>query len=386
MVLNHIRPTRAEVNLDNLKHNLKEIRRITSPDACICAVVKANGYGHGAIEIADTALSFGASYLAVAVIDEAVELRQKGIQAPILVLGYTPEKQFDEVIEYNITQTVYSLESAQLLAEQAKKNGKKAVVHIKLDTGMSRLGFRSEVASIPLIEKLFLIDGLCVEGIFSHFAKADEKDKEFTEQQFKNFINVVSILEKDGYKIPIKHIANSAAIIDLPYTHLDMVRPGIILYGLYPSKEVDKTKIQLKPVMSLKTRISHVKNIGLAWPCYGGKFITQRKSIIATLPVDMPMDIQDRSSHSSIMNGYRAPLVGNICMISAWLMLLIYRANVEVGDDVVLFGEMGNQTITVDEIADKIGTINYEVVCGVSKRVPRVYINDGKVVDIKTYL
>ncbi len=389
MVLNHIRPTRAEINLDNLKHNLKEIRRITSPDACICAVVKANGYGHGAIEIADTAISFGASYLAVAVIDEAVELRQKGIQAPILVLGYTPEKQFDKVIEYNITQTVYSLESAQLLAEQAKKNGKKAVVHIKLDTGMSRLGFRAEVASIPLIEKLFLIDGLCVEGIFSHFAKADEKDKEFTEQQFKNFINVVSILEKDGYKIPIKHTANSAAIIDLPYTHLDMVRPGIILYGLYPSKEVDKTKIQLKPVMSLKTRISHVKILGPGMAIsYGGKFITQRKSIIATLPVGYA-DGYSRSLSSRaqvLVNGYRAPLVGNICMDQCMVDVTDVPGNVEVGDDVVLFGEMGNQTITVDEIADKIGTINYEVVCGVSKRVPRVYINDGKVVDIKTYL
>lgn len=389
MVLNHIRPTRVEVNLDNLKHNLKEIRRITSPDARICAVVKANGYGHGALKIACTALAFGASYLAVAVIDEAIELRQKGIQAPILVLGYTPEKQFDEIIEYDITQTVYSLESAQLLSEQAKKNGKKAKVHIKLDTGMSRLGFRAEAASVPLIEKLFLMGGLQVEGIFNHFAKADEEDKQFAEEQYNKFINIVSILEKDGYKIPIKHTANSAAIIDLPYTHLDMVRPGIILYGLYPSKDVDKTKIQLKPVMSFKTRISHAKTLGPGMAIsYGGKFITQRKSTIATLPVGYA-DGYSRSLSSRaqvLVNGCRAPLVGNICMDQCMVDITDVPGSVEVGDDVVLFGEMGNQTLTVDEIADKIGTINYEVVCGVSRRVPRVYINDGRVVDIKTYL
>ncbi|MDI3535489.1 MAG: alanine racemase [Thermosediminibacterales bacterium] len=389
MDLSHIRPTRVEINLDNLKHNLREIRRITSPNARICAVVKADGYGHGALKIASTALSFGASYLAVAVIDEAIELRQKGVEAPILILGYTPEKQFNEIIEYDITQTVYSLKSTLLLAEQAKRYRKKARIHIKLDTGMSRLGFQAEPASIPVIEKLFLIEGLEVEGIFTHFAKADEEDKKFTEEQYQRFINVVSILEKDGYKIPIKHAANSAAIIELPYTHLDMVRPGIILYGLYPSKEVDKTKIHIKPVMSFKTRISHVKTLGPGRAIsYGGTFVTQRKSIIATLPVGYA-DGYSRllSSRAQVLvKGHRAPVVGRICMDQCMVDITDIPGGAEVGNEVVLFGEMGNNRITVDEIADVIGTINYEVVCGVSRRVPRVYINDEKVVDIKTYL
>ncbi|NLC63090.1 MAG: alanine racemase [Thermoanaerobacterales bacterium] len=388
MDLNYIRPTRVEINLDNLKHNMKEIRRITSSQASICAVVKANGYGHGALEIATGALSSGASCLAVAAIEEAVELRQEGIKVPILVLGYTPDEQIEEVVKYDITQTIYSLASAQLLAHYARNYGRIAKVHIKLDTGMSRLGFQTDSSSIPEIIKIFQVKDLYIEGIFTHFAKADEKDKQFTEEQFRSFLIMTGKLERLGYKIPIKHTANSAAIMEFPHTHLDMVRPGIIMYGLYPSKEIDITKTQLKPVMSFKSRIAYVKTIGPGRAIsYGGNYITQRKSIIATLPVGYA-DGYSRALSSRahvLIKGHRAPLIGNMCMDQC-MVDVTDIPGVDIGDDVTLFGEMENQNITADEIADIVGTINYEVVCSVSKRVPRVYIEGDKIMGIKNYI
>ncbi|RKL62688.1 alanine racemase [Thermoanaerobacteraceae bacterium SP2] len=389
MDLTHLRPTRAEINLDNLKHNLKEIRRVADPQAAICAVVKADGYGHGVLEVAQTALDCGVSYLAVAFLDEALQLRKEGIKAPILILGFTPEEQFDKIVEHDITQTVYNVSSAQKLSLEAKKQGKKAKIHIKLDTGMSRIGFQAEPSSIDEIKKLFSMENLEVEGMFTHFSKADEKDKTFTEEQFKKYMAVAENLEKDGYKIPIKHAANSAAIMELPHTHLDMVRPGIILYGLYPSDEVDRSKIDLKPVMSLKTRVSHVKILGAGRAIsYGGTFITKRQSIIATLPVGYA-DGYSRllSSRASVMiKGQRAPVVGRVCMDQCMVDVTDIQGAVEPGEDVLLFGGTGDPTVSTDEIARIIGTINYEVVCGVSRRVPRVYIRDGKIVKVKNLL
>ena len=389
MDLAHLRPTRAEINLDNLKHNLKEIRRVADSQAAICAVVKADGYGHGALEVAQTALDCGVSYLAVAFLDEALQLRKEGIKAPILILGFTPEEQFDKIVEHDITQTVYKVSSAQKLSLEAKKQGKKAKIHIKLDTGMSRIGFQAEPSSIDEIKKIFSMENLEVEGMFTHFSKADEKDKTFTEEQFKKYMAVAETLEKDGFKIPIKHVANSAAIMELPHTHLDMVRPGIILYGLYPSDEVDKSRIDLKPVMSLKTRVSHVKILGAGRAIsYGGTFITKRQSIIATLPVGYA-DGYSRllSSRASVMiKGQRAPVVGRVCMDQCMVDVTDIQGAVEPGEDVLLFGGSGDPTVSTDEIARIIGTINYEVVCGVSRRVPRVYIRDGKIVKVKNLL
>lgn len=389
MDLQHLRPTRAEISLDNLEHNLKEIRSATAPTARICAVVKADGYGHGALEVAQTALACGASYLAVAILDEALQLREQGIKAPILILGFTPEEQFDRIVEHDIIQTVYNLKSAQLLSQEAKKQGKKAKIHIKLDTGMSRIGFQAEPSALCEIKKLFALEGLEVEGIFTHFAKADEKDKTFTHEQFKKFTTVVDALEKDGFHIPIKHTANSAAIMELPDTHLGMVRPGIILYGLYPSAELDRSRIRLKPVMSLKTRVSHVKKLGRGRSIsYGGTFVTRRESLIATLPVGYA-DGYSRllSSRAHVLiKGQRAPVVGRVCMDQCMVDVTDIKGGVEPGQDVVLFGSMGSETISADEIAKIIGTINYEVVCAVARRVPRVYFKDGKILKVKNLL
>ncbi|AEE90681.1 Alanine racemase [Tepidanaerobacter acetatoxydans Re1] len=385
----NIRPTWAEINLDDLRHNLLEIRRITSTNAKLCAIVKADGYGHGAVEVAQTALSCGAHYLGVAFLDEAVELREKGIKAPILILGFTPENQFDTIIEHDITQTVYSLKSAILLSEKALKRKKKAKVHIKLDTGMSRIGFQTDASSISDIRKLFQLEGLKVEGILTHFAKADEKDRTVTEEQFRIFTEAVNTIEAKDYKIPIKHIANSAGIIEYPNTHLDMVRPGIILYGMYPSDEITKSKIHLKPILSLKTRVAHVKSLpkGKAIS-YGGTYITERHTIIATLPVGYA-DGYSRllSSRAQVLiNGQRAPVVGRICMDQCMVDVTDIQGEVKPKDEVTLIGADGSERIEAEDIAKIIGTINYEITCGISKRVPRVYISNGKIQNIKNFL
>lgn len=384
-----IRPTWAEINLDNLRHNIMEIKRITSSATRLCAIVKADGYGHGAVEVAREALACGVSYLGVAFLDEAVELRENGITSPILILGFTPENLFDRILEYNITQTVYNFNSAVTLSEYALKRNKKAKVHIKIDTGMSRIGFCPETCTTAEFKKLILLQGLEIEGIFTHFARADERDRSCTNGQFHIFTEVVNAIEESGYKIPIKHVANSAGILQYPETHLDMVRPGIILYGLYPSGEVTKNLISLKPVMSLKTRVSNVKVLpkGRAIS-YGGTFITQRQSVVATLPVgyaDGYSRLLSSKAHV-LIKGQRAPVVGRICMDQCMVDVTDVRGSVSIGDEAVLIGDDGNHRISAEEIAKLTGTINYEVVCGISKRVPRVYISGGKIIKVKNLL
>ncbi|HHX24134.1 MAG TPA: alanine racemase [Thermoanaerobacterales bacterium] len=384
-----IRPTWVEINLDNLKHNLMEIKRITSSNAQICAIVKADGYGHGASEVAKTAISCGASYLGVAFLDEALKLRKDSINVPILILGFTPESQFDTIIENDITQTVYNLNSTIELSEKAIKQNKKAKVHIKLDTGMNRIGFQSGTSSICDIEKIFSLKGVEIEGVFTHFARADEKGENATKEQFQEFMRMVSDIENRGFKIPIKHTANSAALMQFPNTHLDMIRPGIIIYGMYPSNEVLKDRLSLKPLMSLKTRVSHVKTLpkGKAIS-YGGTYITQRQSIIATLPVGYADGYSRLLSSKAevLIKGQRAPILGRICMDQCMVDVTDIRGDVQTGEVVTLIGDDGDESILADEIARIIGTINYEITCNISKRVPRVYIQDGKINKINNLL
>ncbi|MGB9976824.1 alanine racemase [Thermovenabulum sp.] len=383
-----LRPTRAEILLDNLKHNINEVLRVKNKNSKFCAVVKADAYGHGAFEVSRVALSMGAEYLAVAFLDEALALRREGVRAPILILGFTPEDQFDKIIENNITQTVFSVEMAEKLSLKAAQMGKTVKIHIKLDTGMGRIGFLADSPIISEIERVFELPGIEVEGIFTHFARADEKDKGFTFEQFYKFMDVVGRLENKGYRIPIKHAANSAAIIDLPETHLDMVRAGIMLYGCYPSDEVDKEKVKLKPVMSFKTKIAHLKELEKGKPVsYGGTFITQRRSRIATLPAGYADGyFRLLSSKGEVfVKDKRAKVVGRVCMDQCMVDVTGIEG-LKVGDDVELFGDGKNNGVTADEVAKIIGTISYEVLCAVSKRVPRVYIEDGKIIKVKNYL
>lgn len=385
--LDEIRPVWAEINLDNLAHNIREVRRLTHKDAMVTAVVKANGYGHGSVEIAQTFLDNGADRLAVAVLTEAIELRNAGIKAPILVLGYTPTSLFEKAIELDIIQTIYNYDDAKLLSEVAGRLNKQAVIHIKIDSGMGRIGFLPNDESVEAILKISSLPSLKLEGLFTHFAMADYIDKSHARAQFEKFSWIVNKLEERGLNIPIKHVSNSAAIIDLPEYNLNMVRAGIMIYGLKPSDEVQLDKVDLKPAMALKARISHLKTVpkgtGIS---YGQIFVTERESKIATIPIGYADGFTRLLTGKAevYVNGKRARIVGKICMDQCMVDVTDIE-NVKVGDEVVLFGyEAGHPHI--DEVAGKLGTINYEIACMVGRRVPRVYVSNGEIVKIVDYL
>lgn len=381
------RPAWAEINLDNLENNIKEIRRV-SESKDIIAVIKADGYGHGALDIAPTLLENGATRIAVAVISEAVELREGGINCPIMILGFTPPTFADELIDYNIEQTVFTYDLAKALSDASVKKNRTAKIHIALDTGMGRIGFFPDEKSVEEVYKISKLPNIILEGLFSHFAAADEKDKEYTNQQVEKYNWFYNRLLEKHVKINIRHVANSAAIIDMPELHYDAVRPGIILYGYYPSEEVNKEKINLKPVMTLKTNIVNIKTMdpGMCIS-YGRKFRTERKSIIATIPIGYA-DGYTRllfNKAKVIINGKFAPVVGRICMDQC-MVDVTDIGNVNVGDEVILLGEDKGLKFNADDIADLIGTINYEITCMIGKRVPRVYIKNNKVIKVRNYV
>lgn len=383
----HLRPVWAEIDLDNLAYNMQQINKI-SKGREIIAVVKADAYGHGALDIAPILLENGATRLAVAVLNEAIELRRGGINAPIMVLGFTPNSLIETCLKYNIEQTVYSYEIAKEISEVAVKSNRVAKIHIALDTGMGRIGFLPDKESIDEIDKLSKLPNIQIEGIFSHFASADEKDKTYTKLQFNKFLWVCDNLEERGIDIKIRHIANSAAIMDMPEVHLEGIRPGIIMYGYYPSKDVNKERLDLKPVMSLKTTIVHIKNVEKGnYISYGRKFKTEKESIIATLPVGYA-DGYSRSLYNKgkvILKKQLAPVVGRICMDQCMIDVSNIE-NVKTGDEVILMGEDKGIKMTAEEIGNLLGTINYEVTCMISKRVPRVYIRHGNIVGIRNYV
>jgi alanine racemase len=379
------RPTWVEIDLDHLKNNIEEVRRVTDKNALVTAVIKADAYGHGALKVIDTLLENGADRLAVAALNEALEIREEYPEVPILILGYTPDELIEEVITNNIIQTVYSEEQVAQISEIAKKLGKEAVLHIKIDTGMRRLGFNWE--DYNKILSIFKYENVNFEGIYTHFAKADEKDKAFTIKQFNRFNLVINELEKNKIKVPIKHVSNSAAIIDLPEFSYDMVRAGIMLYGVYPSEEVGRDNVNLKPVMTFKTRVGHVKyideNEGVS---YGLIYKADRHMKVATLPVGYA-DGYSRlltSKAEVLIKSSRRKVIGRICMDQ--LIIDLGKSKAQVGDEVVLFGYNDKEELSVDEVAKWLDTINYEVLCMISRRVPRVYIKSGEIVDTIDYL
>ena len=386
--INLIRPAWAEINLDNLASNMRKIRRLAKDSAQVTAVIKADGYGHGAKYIAQTLLENGADRFAVAALDEALELRKFGITVPILVLGYTQPERAKAVVANDIEQAVYSYELAKGLSMEAVKQNKKVKVHIKLDTGMGRIGLRADESSIESIKEIYELPNMIIEGMFTHFAIADEKDKGYTKEQFSKFMWVSNRLEQEGIKIRLKHCGNSATIIDLPDMHLDMVRAGIILYGLAPSEDVELNRIKLEQVMSLKARITHVKEINSGESVsYGRKFIASGKTKIASLPLGYA-DGYTRmltGKAEALVDGVRVPVIGRICMDQCMIDVTGIE-DVKVGDEVVLFGKQKNSFISIDEVAEKLGTINYEVVCMIGKRIPRIYLKGKKVTQILNFL
>ncbi|MDD4188485.1 MAG: alanine racemase [Eubacteriales bacterium] len=379
----------AEIDLDNIAHNVREIRRITDKKSEIMGVVKADAYGHGVMEVAKTLLENGVSSLAVSMLDEAIQLRNNGITAPILILSYTDPVRADEIIRHHVTQTVFSHDLAEALSDAAVKAGAQVKIHIKVDTGMTRVGFMSGYSAVKNIERISRLPGIIIEGLFTHFATADEKDKTYTHEQFSKFMSIWSELNRIGILIPVKHCANSAAITDLPDMHLDLVRPGIILYGLYPSKEVDHGIMKLKPAMTLKADIILVKNVEDGIPVsYGGDYVTKGERRIATIPVGYADGysrlLSDRGK--VLINGEYAPIVGRVCMDQTMVDVTDLKSGAAVGDEVVLIGTQGGKAISAEDVAEWAETINYEVVSLIGKRIPRFYIKNGRYTDVLNYL
>ncbi len=379
----------AEVDLDAIAHNVREIRRITNKKSEIMGVVKADAYGHGVMEVVRTILDNGATCLAVSMLDEAIQLRKIGIDVPILILSYTDPVRVSEIIEYNVTQAVFSHDLAKALSLEAVRQKKNVKIHIKIDTGMTRVGFMPGYSAIKNVVEISKLPRIIIEGLFTHFASADEKDRSYTLMQFERFMGICSELNRIGVYIPVKHAANSAGIIEYPEMHLNMVRPGIILYGMYPSDEVDKSKIDLKPAMTLKANVILIKEVEKNTPIsYGRIFTTGRESKVVTIPIGYA-DGYTRlltGKGKVLINGEAAPLVGKICMDQCMADVTDFENEVSVGDEVVLFGKQGESEIRIEDIARSIGTINYEIVSIIGKRIPRVYLKDGKIQNVLNYL
>jgi len=370
--------TRVEINLDAIAYNVKKICDKVGPGVKVMAVVKADGYGHGAVEVAKVALKNGAIYLAVGEVEEGVKLRLAGIKAPILVLGPALPENAEDILKYDLTQTVCTKELAQALSFKAQEFKKEAKVHVKIDTGLGRIGvFPGEACRF--IKNILDFKGIKIEGIFTHLAEANKEDKSFSIEQIEKFKKVIFELEEEGIKIPLKHVANSAAVLDLPFSHFNMVRPGIIIYGLYPSKSMSPRQ-EFKPAMSFKTSIVYIKKVPAGtYLSYERSFITKKKSTIAILPVGYADGFSRALSNRGevLIKGKRAPVVGRVCM-DMTLVDVSHIQEVKVGDEVVLFGRQSDEFISVDEVASKAGTINYEVICTVGSKVPRVYLGKEK--------
>lgn len=386
-MLDHLRPCYAEINLDNLRHNFREIKKVVK-DKKIFGVIKADAYGHGALEVARVLKEEGVDYFAVAVVTEAMELRRNGFEDPILVLGYSPETFSDTIVENNITQTVFSYSTAKSISNEAVKQNKIAKIHIKVDTGMGRLGYTENDNIVEEIKNIINLPNICVEGLFTHFSTSDEADKEFSNLQLKRFKNIINSIEKEGINIEIKHIANSGAILDIEEAYFDAVRPGIILYGYYPSSEVNQNKLNLKPVMTLKSNIVYIKEVEKGTSIsYGRKFTADKKMKIATIPIGYADGFTRLlfGKASVIIGNKLCPVVGKICMDQC-MVDVSECEDIKVSDEVIIMGKTSDFNISADVIASKIDTISYEVLCMVSKRVPRVYTENNKVVRIKNFV
>lgn len=360
----------AEINLGAVAHNYREIRKRIQKGAKLCAVVKADAYGHGAVAVARKALEEGADYLAVATLSEALDLRAAGFTTPLLILGLVEPESARDVVDADITQTVCRLDLVEALSQEAVRQGKKVKVHLTIETGMGRIGVHPKDAA-ETAKKIAAFPNVELEGVFSHFALADIPDKTFTKNQVKLFQEACGTIEAAGVRIPIKHIAESAAILEIPDVHFDMVRAGIIQYGLWPSDEVTRP-IDLRPCMKFCARIVYVKTIQPGESVgYGRKFIAERETRIATLPVGYADGyIRAYAGGSVEVCGKRAPIAGRVCM-DQFMIDITDIPEAQMGDLCTLFG---SETLTADEVAGWANTINYEVVCLVSKRVPRVYV------------
>lgn len=388
--MNMVKRTWAEISLNAIEHNYNVIRNKVADGTKVCCVIKADGYGHGAVELSQIYEKLGADFFAVSNIDEGIEIRKGGSKLPIVILGYTPVSEAKNLAAYNISQAVFSLEYAKELSEKCVEEDCICKMHIKVDSGMSRIGFmcqefpRDEY-SVEEICEACCLPNLEVEGLFTHFCVSDEdaEGREFTNKQYENFIYVRDSLKRRGVDISIVHCSNSGAIEDYPETCCDMVRAGIILYGLAPSSKL-ADRLDLVPAMTLKTVVAFVKEVQKgATISYGRTFTADRKMKIATVPIGYADGFIRQNAKDGYMtvNGKKAKIVGRICMDQTMLDVTDIE-DVKTGDEVVVFGTGENGEPTADSLAENTGTINYETVCLVGKRVPRIYIKDGKIENV----
>ncbi len=370
----------AKIDLDAARHNLNAVYKLIKPDTKVIAVIKTDGYGHGAIPIATELEPVEYLYgFAVATAEEALQLRRHGIQKPILILGYVFQEHYPQLIEQEIRLTVFTQEMAEQLAKDAQKLNKDVLIHIKIDTGMNRIGMQAKEESVKIIAQIASLPHIIPEGIFTHFARADEADKSAANEQLIQFEQMIKMTEAAGIHIPYRHCANSAGIIDLPQTHMDLVRAGIILYGLWPSEEVQKERIDLQPVLELLSHVAYVKQLEAGKSIsYGGTYTTKKTQTIATIPAGYGDGYPRSLSNQGyvLIHGKKAPIVGRVCM-DQFMVDVTDIPQVKTGDKVVLVGKDGEEVITLETLAQLSGRFHYEFTCCLSKRIPRVYYKNG---------
>ena len=371
----------ADIDLDAIRHNMDEMHRLVDPHTKLMAVIKTDGYGHGAIPIARELEEIDYVYgYAVAAEEEALALRADGIKKPILILGYTFPEQYEALLQAQITPAIFTVEAAKLLSETAGRMQMTAHIHIKLDTGMGRVGFLISEESADQIAQIAKLPHIMIEGMFTHFAKADEKDKTSANKQLSEFLRMADMLEERGVHIPLKHCSNSAGILDLPQANLDIVRAGITLYGLHPSEEVHLERMDMRPVMSLKSQVAHVKTLPAGYGIsYGATYVTPDERRIATIPVGYGDGYARSLSNKGdvLIRGRRAPICGRVCM-DQFMVDVTDIPDVCVGDKVTLIGTDGEEHITLEELGEKSGRFNYEFACDLGKRIPRVFYRGGR--------
>jgi alanine racemase len=369
------RPTWVEIDLSAIGNNTRRIKSLVGPHVQVLVSLKADAYGHGALKVARTVLHNGATMLGVATVSEAAPLREAGIDAPILVFGYVPLWQMREAVRLSVTVTLYSIESAQALSRAALALGKTVKVHVKVDTGMARLGVRAEQVNeiMALVQEIRTLAGLELEGLSTHFAMADARDQTHVRMQLARFQQILQVLQDQELRPPIVHAANSAATLSLPEAHFDMVRPGIAIYGLAPSSEV-RLPEGFRPVLSFKTQVAQVKMIP-AGECisYGCTYVTERPTLVAVLPVGYADGFRRAPKNWGrvLIHGQEAPIIGRVCMDQC-MIDVTHIPQTRMGDEVVLIGRQGAASLTAEQVAERLGTINYEVVAEILARVPRV--------------
>lgn len=383
------RRVHADIDLDAVQFNFDQMSKNIPQGTKIMAVVKTDAYGHGAVPLASFMEPCEKLWgFATATVDEAVELRQAGIKKPILILGYTFPECYTHIVKNEIRQTIFTLDMAKALSEEAVRQNKKAYIHIKLDTGMGRIGYQNAKEAAEDAEKISKLPMMEIEGVFTHFANADTSSQENTLRQLEKFDEMIEAMEAVGVTFSLKHCANSAGIIELTDQKFDLVRAGIISYGLWPSDEVKKDVVQLKPILSLKSHVVYVKEVepGCA-VSYGSTWVAEEKRKIATIPIGYGDGYPRSLSNKGyvLIKGCKAPITGRVCMDQMMVDVTDIPEEIRVGDRVTLIGQDGDLTITAEEIGDLSGRFNYELVCDLGNRIPRIYYKDGEIKEIRDY-